>query len=64
MDIDDLIDYLRLEGPYDLERIPTASEEDAPPSGDELTDEEGDSKEERDDLTRLKLIAKILNHNC
>ena len=31
MDIDDLIDYLRLEGPYDLERIPTASEEDAPP---------------------------------
>jgi len=31
MSVVDLINYLRLEGPYDLEHIPTASEEDAPP---------------------------------
>jgi len=29
-----------LEGPHDQEHIPTASEEDASPSGEELTDEE------------------------
>jgi len=29
MSVIDLINYLRLEGPHDLERIPIASEEDA-----------------------------------
>jgi len=43
-----LINYLRLEGPHNHERIPTASEEDAPPPGDELTDEARDSKDEGD----------------
>ena len=33
MSIVNLINYLRLEGPYDQERIPTASEEDASPRG-------------------------------
>ena len=42
MDIEDLINYLRLEGPHDLESVPTTSEEDALPPGNELTDEEGD----------------------
>jgi len=37
-----LIKYLWLEGPHDPESIPTASEEDAPAPGDELTEEEGD----------------------
>jgi len=33
---------LRLEGPHDLESVPTASEEDAPPPDNELTEQEGD----------------------
>ena len=37
MSVADLLNNLRLEGPHDLERITTASEEDAPPPGDELT---------------------------
>jgi len=45
MSIVDLINYLRLERPHDLEHIPTASEEGAPPPRDELTNEEEDSKE-------------------
>ena len=32
---------MRLEGPHDLESVPTASEKDAPAPDDELTDEEG-----------------------
>jgi len=55
MSVVDLINYLRLEGPHDLEHIPMASEEDAPPSGDELTDEEGDSKEEGGDPAEARL---------
>jgi len=31
MSVVDLINYLRLEGPHDQERVSTASEEDAPP---------------------------------
>jgi len=42
MSVVDLINYLRLETPHDLESVPTSSEEDAPPPGDELTEEEGD----------------------
>jgi len=48
MSMVDLISYLRLEGPYGQEHIPTASAEDVPPPGDNLTDEEGDSKDEGD----------------
>ena len=48
MSVVDLINYLRLKGPHDQEHIPTASEEDALPPGDEFTDEEGDFKDERD----------------
>lgn len=51
MDIEDLINYLRLEGSHDLEHIPVASEEDAPPPADEFTDEDGGPKEEGDDPT-------------
>ena len=43
MSVVNLINYLRLEGPHDLERMPTASEEDAPSPG------EGDSKKEGGD---------------
>ena len=38
----DLINYLRLERPHNLESVPTASEEDTSPPGDEFTEEEGD----------------------
>jgi len=53
MSIVDLINYLRLEVPHDLERIRTANEKDALPPGDELLDEEGDFKEEGDDPTEV-----------
>ena len=46
-----LINYLRLEGSHNQERIPIANKEDTPPLGDELIDEEGDSKDERDAST-------------
>jgi len=52
----DLINYLRPEGPHDLERIPTASEEDAPSQGDELINEEGDSKEK--EMTVLRWVQQ------
>jgi len=42
MSVVDLINYLGPEGPHDLESVPTASVEDAPPPGDELPDEEAD----------------------
>jgi len=45
MSVVDLINYLSLEGSHDQECVPTASEEDALPLGNELTDEEGDSKD-------------------
>ena len=48
MSVVGLINYLRLEGPHDLECVPTASGEDAPPPGDELTYDEGDPKKEGD----------------
>ena len=54
MDINYLINYLRLEGLHDLECIPTVSEEDGPPARDELIDKEGDSKEEGDDPTEVR----------
>jgi len=54
----DLINYLRLEGPHNHERIPTASEEDAQPPGDELTNEEGDSKDEGDAPTEMGPIEE------
>jgi len=46
MSVVDLINCPRLEGPHDQDRVPKASEEGAPPPGDELTDEVGDSKDE------------------
>ena len=58
MDINGLINYLRLEGSHDLECIPIASEEDAPPPGNELSDEEGDSKEERVNLIEAGLMEE------
>ena len=58
MSVVDLINYLRLKAPYDLKRVPTTSEEDAPPSGDELTDEEGDPKEEGDDPIKIGPIEE------
>ena len=58
MSVVDLINYLRLEGPHDLERIPTASMEDAPPPGDKLTDEGRDSKEGGDDPTEAGPIEE------
>ena len=48
-----LINYLRLKGPHNLECVPTASEENAPPPGDELIYELGDPKEEGDDLIEI-----------
>jgi len=36
----DLINYLRLEDPYNEDRVPHASDEDAPPPRDESTNEE------------------------
>jgi len=45
MDIRDLLDYLRMEGPHDLDYLPTASEKDAPPQVEESTDDEGDYRE-------------------
>ena len=50
-DIMDLIKHLRLEGPYDEYRLPRASDENAPPPGDEFADEreasdKGDSESE------------------
>jgi len=53
MSVVDLINYLRLKGPHDLESIPTASEEDAPPPGDELTDEEGDLEGVKDNPVKI-----------
>ena len=53
MSVVDLIDYLRSEGPHDQEHISTASDEDAPPLVDELTDEEGDSKDKGDTSTEV-----------
>jgi len=58
MNVVDLINYLRLEGPHDLECIPIASKKDAPPSRDKLTDEEGGSKEEGDDPTEVGPIEE------
>jgi len=52
--VDDLINYLRLKGPHNLEHIPTASEENAPLPGDEFTYEEGDSKEEGGDPAKAR----------
>jgi len=54
----DLINCLRLEGPHNIERIRTVSEEDAPTPGDELTDEGGGSKEEGDDSTEAAPIKE------
>ena len=59
MSVVDLINYLRLEGPHDLECIPTASEEDASPPGDEPTDEERDSKGEGDDPNKAGPIEAV-----
>jgi len=56
MNVVDLINYLRLKGPYDQDLIPTASEQDAPPLGDELIDEEGDPKDEGDASTEVGLV--------
>jgi len=39
MDIIDLLNYLSLEGPGDKDLVPNASEEDAPPLGDESANE-------------------------
>ena len=58
MSVVNLINYLRLKRPHDLEHIPTASEEDASPPGDELTDEEKDSKEEGDNPIEVGPIEK------
>jgi len=38
MDMRDLLDYFRMKGPHDLDYLPTASEEDAPPPVEESTD--------------------------
>jgi len=45
MDMRDLPDYLRMEGPHDLDYLPTASKEDAPPPIVESTDDEGDYRD-------------------
>jgi len=58
MTVVDLINYLRLEGPHDQECIPTTSEEDAPPPEDELTDEEGNSKDKGDVPTAVGLAKE------
>ena len=39
IDIVNLLNYLRLEGPYDEDLIPLASDEDAPSPGDESANE-------------------------
>jgi len=59
IDINGLINYLRLEGPHNLERILTASKEDAPLPRDKLTDEEGDSKEEGDDPAEARPMEEV-----
>jgi len=41
----DLLDYLRMEVPHDLDYLPTASEEDAPPPVEESRDDEGDYRD-------------------
>ena len=58
--MEDLLDYLRMEGSHELDYLPIASEEDTPPQAEESTDDEGDyggvksvpmevsSKEEKD----------------
>ena len=38
----DLLDYLRMQRSHDLDYLPIASEEDAPPQAEESTDDEGD----------------------
>ena len=43
--MEDLLDYLRMEGPYDLDYLPTTSEEDAPPQAEESIDDEGDYRD-------------------
>jgi len=58
MNIEDLINYLGLEGPHDLEHIPVTSEKDAPPPEDEFTDEEGGPKEEGDNPTEAGLVEQ------
>ena len=40
--MEDLLDYLRMEGSHDLDFLPIASEEDAPSKAEESTDDEGD----------------------
>ena len=64
----DLINYLGLKGPHDLKHVPTASEEDALPLGDEHPDEEGGPKEEGDNpietsLRRNPWSRRILRRN-
>ena len=62
MSVVDLINYLRLEGPHDLESVPTASEDDAPPPGDELTEEEEDLEgvEDNPDDTNPRVEADLM----
>jgi len=58
MNVVDLINYLRLEGPHDLESVPTASEGDAPPLATNLQMRREILKEWRTTLTRRILGSK------
>ena len=58
MSVVDLINYLRLEGPHGLESVPTTSEEDAPPLGNELTNEKGDLEGVEDNPVETDLGVK------
>ena len=45
IDMEDLLDYLRMEGPHDLDYLQTARKEDTPPQVEELTKDEGDYRD-------------------
>ena len=51
MDVLDLLNYLRLEGPCEEDLVPTTSEADAPPLGDEFANE-GKAVDKGDDTEK------------
>ena len=56
MDVMDLINHLRLEGPCDEYHVPRASDENAPPLGDESTNE-GEAADKGEDSERELMEA-------